>query len=318
MLPPEGCDGFVYLLQEREFVRSGEPIYTVGRTINMIARFRQYTTGSVFIRCLPCVDHVDAERRLIAGFKCIFVMRREFGYETFEGDCEKMKLAMQDIVWAKNLDVRTTTDMLPIKARSLCAETAKMFGRVMEHEEVRRLFLASVVDGRSFEAFVEQANPVLGFNIVEPLSSVFADVFTHVPALLDLLCPDWRVKVSEGNKVEVQREVAIDALATWIGALGPDAHDRLLKNTGIWRKDRAAAAVLERLGGDTGEEGEDAPGDSEDAAESQLVDGTTRKSNTKASTMGAAVGRLLGVAFGMTVRGKVGARHDRWRIDYTM
>jgi hypothetical protein len=276
MLPPDGCDGFVYLLQEREFFRSGEPIYTVGRAFDMIARFRKYPPSSVFIRCLPCVDAADTENRLVEEFKEIFVHRHDFGDNNFEGNCEQMKDAMIDVVWSKNLDVRTTIDMLPIKARTLFAKPDKIFRRVMEHEEVRRLFFATAVRRGSVDGFVEQANAVLGFNVPAALANVFVDVLAHVPALLDLMCPDWRSNVATGDSIDVHRDAAINSFASWIDALGANAHKQLLKNMGIWRADRAAA----------------------------------RLHNNDA---GRAINRLIGAAFGITVVDNMGGR---WRIHY--
>lgn len=54
----EPVPGYLYVIQEREFVRSDEDVYKVGRTYNVAQRLSQYPRGSDLIAALPVLDMV--------------------------------------------------------------------------------------------------------------------------------------------------------------------------------------------------------------------------------------------------------------------
>ncbi len=88
-------NNYIYLLQEREFINSKEPIYKIGRsTQEHTKRFGQYPKGSQLLLQIICVDCKTSEKILIGSFKKKYKHKKEIGNEYFEGD---YKLMMDDI-----------------------------------------------------------------------------------------------------------------------------------------------------------------------------------------------------------------------------
>ena len=82
---------YIYLLQEREFLKTGELIYKVGRTTKPnYQRFNQYPNGSVLLFQMICIDCVKNEMSIIEQFKHKFISRPDIGREYFEGDYNDM------------------------------------------------------------------------------------------------------------------------------------------------------------------------------------------------------------------------------------
>lgn len=78
--------GFIYVLIEREFVRSGENVVKVGRTRNMMKRLNQYPKGSKLLFCMYCDTLVSTETELLRLLDTAFVRRSDMGRERFQGD----------------------------------------------------------------------------------------------------------------------------------------------------------------------------------------------------------------------------------------
>jgi len=86
---------YIYLIQEREFTKTGEPIYKIGKTKQEnLTRFKQYSKGSQMLCQLISKDCDEDERVLLGKFRNSYVPRKDVGSEYFEGDYEKM---IQDI-----------------------------------------------------------------------------------------------------------------------------------------------------------------------------------------------------------------------------
>lgn len=78
---------YIYLLQEREFIKTNEKIYKVGRTTQENSkRFKGYPKGSVLLFQMICQDCKSLEGKIIEHFKEKFNQRRDIGTEYFEGD----------------------------------------------------------------------------------------------------------------------------------------------------------------------------------------------------------------------------------------
>jgi hypothetical protein len=83
---------YVYLIQEREFIKTGENIYKIGKTTQTRSdRFRQYPKGSNLILHIKCENCHDLERILLNEFSEKFILREDIGKEYFEGDLNEMK-----------------------------------------------------------------------------------------------------------------------------------------------------------------------------------------------------------------------------------
>ena len=85
------CTQYIYLLQEREFVRLNENVYKLGMTKQEnLTRFKQYPKGSWLIMQIICNDCTILEREVIKLFTERFILRKDIGNEYFEGDYRSM------------------------------------------------------------------------------------------------------------------------------------------------------------------------------------------------------------------------------------
>lgn len=82
---------YIYILREREFVKSGESIYKVGKSkqVNCI-RLMQYPKGSQLHMVINVVDCDCMEKKILKVFNNKFKLRRDIGKEYYEGNVEKM------------------------------------------------------------------------------------------------------------------------------------------------------------------------------------------------------------------------------------
>jgi hypothetical protein len=82
---------YIYLLCEREFIKTNEPIYKIGRSLQEnLKRIQSYPNGSKLLLQSICEDCTDSEKELIKLFKLNFIHRNDIGNEYFEGNCYKM------------------------------------------------------------------------------------------------------------------------------------------------------------------------------------------------------------------------------------
>jgi hypothetical protein len=82
---------YIYLVQLREFIKTKENVYKLGRTKKEhYIRFNQYPKGSVLLFQMICNECISLENCIIKKFKEKFIHRKEFGREFFEGDYKLM------------------------------------------------------------------------------------------------------------------------------------------------------------------------------------------------------------------------------------
>jgi hypothetical protein len=82
---------YVYLLQEREFTKTHEDIFKIGKsTQSNIKRLTQYPKGSILLIQLSCLDCTKCEKMIMRKFKEKYIQRLDIGHEYFEGDYEIM------------------------------------------------------------------------------------------------------------------------------------------------------------------------------------------------------------------------------------
>lgn len=94
--PTQGTKpGFLYILREREFLKTEELIYKIGKTINIKNRMPAYPKSSRLYLCFYCSSDIDVlERDLITTFDRLFVKRVDIGSEYYEGDIAQMLSVM--------------------------------------------------------------------------------------------------------------------------------------------------------------------------------------------------------------------------------
>ena len=82
---------YVYLIQEREFIKTSENIYKIGKSKQENnKRINQYPKQSKLILQILCNNCDELEKKLINIFKYKYNHRKDIGNEYFEGDSEDM------------------------------------------------------------------------------------------------------------------------------------------------------------------------------------------------------------------------------------
>lgn len=83
--------GYIYLLQEREFITPNQNVYKMGKTKQEnLQRFKQYPKGSKLLLQHICNDCDMLEKKLISDFKNKYKHRKDLGNEYFEGNYNDM------------------------------------------------------------------------------------------------------------------------------------------------------------------------------------------------------------------------------------
>jgi hypothetical protein len=82
---------YIYLLQEREFIKTKEYVYKVGMTKKENhKRFNKYPKSSVLLFQMICDNCNKMEKLVLKKFKETFKPRKDIGNEYFEGDYKDM------------------------------------------------------------------------------------------------------------------------------------------------------------------------------------------------------------------------------------
>ena len=82
---------YIYLLQEREFIKSNENIYKIGKSKQEnLKRIINYPNGTKLLFQMSCNNCDYIESCLIKIFKKEFKNKKDIGYEYFEGDALDM------------------------------------------------------------------------------------------------------------------------------------------------------------------------------------------------------------------------------------
>jgi hypothetical protein len=99
---------YIYLIREREFLKTGELIYKIGRSKQIgCKRINDYPRGSS-LECIFKVDNcIDKEREIIKLFSEKFNRKKDIGNEYFEGDRNEMLKYMFEI--CKEIDFKNET-----------------------------------------------------------------------------------------------------------------------------------------------------------------------------------------------------------------
>ncbi len=82
----------VYLLQTREFIKSRERVYKIGKTKQEgVDRIKGYPKGTKLYLMIQVTDCDVSERVLLSIFRNKYKPRTDIGAEYFEGDLQQMK-----------------------------------------------------------------------------------------------------------------------------------------------------------------------------------------------------------------------------------
>jgi hypothetical protein len=98
---------YIYLLQEREFIKTNEPIYKIGKTKQeCLKRIINYPNGTKLIIQIECNDCDTYEKLLITKFKNDFIHKNDIGNEYFYGNRFKMINIIYNLLWEMNIKNR--------------------------------------------------------------------------------------------------------------------------------------------------------------------------------------------------------------------
>jgi len=101
----ENKEQYIYLIQEREFIKCKEPIYKIAKTKQeCLKRVLSYPNGSCLIIQIKCSDCDKYEKLLINKFKEHFIHMKEIGNKYFKGDKNKMIKIIYRLIW--ELDIK--------------------------------------------------------------------------------------------------------------------------------------------------------------------------------------------------------------------
>ena len=104
---------YVYLLQEREFIKTNENIYKFGNTKQSnLNRFKQYPKNSNLLFQMKVNDCIQIESKISKKFKIKYKQCLEIGKEYFEGDCNEMIHDIYEIIINEPYIIHNT-DILP-------------------------------------------------------------------------------------------------------------------------------------------------------------------------------------------------------------
>ena len=85
---------YIYLIVLREFIKSGENIYKIGRTSQEnYKRFYQYPKNSILLFhmiCSPDIKLCELEKKILYKFEQKYILRNDIGREYFEGNYMNM------------------------------------------------------------------------------------------------------------------------------------------------------------------------------------------------------------------------------------
>ena len=91
-------NGYVYLIVQREFLRSGELVCKCGRAVDVLKRFKQYPKGSKLLYVVYCNDMIEGETKALALLGMMFKQRKDIGKKSFEGDFASMIGALCNLI----------------------------------------------------------------------------------------------------------------------------------------------------------------------------------------------------------------------------
>lgn len=94
---------YIYCLREREFIKSGEKIYKIGKTSKQpFKRLKQYPKESELILLLKVEDCHSTESELISLFDSKYEQAKNIGREYYKGNVNDMIQSILELTMNKN------------------------------------------------------------------------------------------------------------------------------------------------------------------------------------------------------------------------
>jgi cystathionine beta-lyase family protein involved in aluminum resistance len=83
---PLKTDGHIYVVKEREFIKTKENIYKIGRSKNIVNRMPSYPKSSIIYTIMYVKNVKEVEKFMIDRFDGLFIKRTDIGNEYYECD----------------------------------------------------------------------------------------------------------------------------------------------------------------------------------------------------------------------------------------
>ena len=120
---------YVYIVQEREFIKTNESIYKIGQSKRsdkkdptLTKRINEYPKGSKLILCKIVDDCLCTEKNIKNHFKQQFIQRVDIGKEYFEGDIKLIKTEFMNVVNGNNNNLIENNNLINTKNNNLSDE----------------------------------------------------------------------------------------------------------------------------------------------------------------------------------------------------
>jgi hypothetical protein len=98
------CCEYIYLFKEREFIKTNEPIYKIGKTKQpCLTRLKNYPNGTILLFQINYKDCDTYEKLLISKFKEKFIQIKDLGNEYFKGNYFEMIEIIYNLIWEKDI-----------------------------------------------------------------------------------------------------------------------------------------------------------------------------------------------------------------------
>jgi hypothetical protein len=94
-------DGHIYVIKEREFIKTGENIFKIGRSKNIVNRMPGYPKNSLIYTILYTDNINEVEKNMIKHFDNMFIKRTDIGNEYYE--CSEKEIMQECTMILYNL-----------------------------------------------------------------------------------------------------------------------------------------------------------------------------------------------------------------------
>jgi hypothetical protein len=176
--------GIIYLIKLREFIKTDENIYKVGRSgRDGIERIKEYPKDSKLYLLRNIINGLEKpiETHILREFKSNFIHRTDIGSEYFEGDPDKMIIHINKII-ETNQELATEIVEYENTIKFICTIN-KFFRQKPENKNV----IITDINSPTIQVFTENGWEEKSINyLLEDLIKNIAKQILSEPKLCDL------------------------------------------------------------------------------------------------------------------------------------
>lgn len=229
-------DSCIYLVKEREFIKTSEEIIKVGYSDQKnLLRFKKYPKGSLLLCHVYTSNGSVCEKKIISIFKNIFIHRKDIGNEYFEGDYKRMRLIIMEIIRQNEIEkdegINVYNSIIEDCKKENVVEIKDVYTeKIIEEEEYIKLLpkLSIVIDERKKIRLYAINNALLNESIVENKKILFdnryniinyniynnIEKFDKILKILDLdyknICDKISSDLINNNEITIKKILNID------------------------------------------------------------------------------------------------------------